>query len=188
MDSGHRWWIGVLVIVLAGMGWAEPDADRHGDVRFRDDSFRDIPASQDEGHGRRWYVVLLRRGCWCCSAHHTWSKSWKLVFLLIGLATSPSRLHKHADENGYTYEGIPLKCHEPSRAPWGEPTKYALSLAFNYQRIQLPAFIGLHGIKLAIWMISWNQWTPCQDRFQAYSNSRHLSRYLFFVEGLTGSR
>ncbi|URE12231.1 hypothetical protein MUK42_23198 [Musa troglodytarum] len=35
-----------------------------------------------------------------------------------GLATSPSpsRLHKHADENGYTYEGIPLKCHEPSRA------------------------------------------------------------------------
>ncbi|XP_064968527.1 probable magnesium transporter NIPA4 isoform X1 [Musa acuminata AAA Group] len=34
-----------------------------------------------------------------------------------GLATSPSRFHKHADENGYTYEGIPLKCHEPSRAP-----------------------------------------------------------------------
>ncbi|XP_065045850.1 probable magnesium transporter NIPA4 [Musa acuminata AAA Group] len=34
-----------------------------------------------------------------------------------GLATSPSRFHKHAHENGYTYEGIPLKCHEPSRAP-----------------------------------------------------------------------
>ncbi|KAJ8476452.1 hypothetical protein OPV22_020179 [Ensete ventricosum] len=33
-----------------------------------------------------------------------------------GHAASTSRLHKHANENGYAYEGIPLKWHEPSRA------------------------------------------------------------------------
>jgi hypothetical protein len=88
-----------------GLGSSKSNTNCNGDVRLRYNPFWNFSSSQDKGYGG-WYVVHLRP-FWPVTTH---VHNVLLVRVVTGLPPNlPIRLPKHADEDGYAAEGIPLR-------------------------------------------------------------------------------